>query len=265
MNDEVEDTSQDVADEVQETDSAPVDEGQAQEEEGKAPESDGEGSPATDDAGASRSKGVERRIGQLTRRFREEQRQNAELKAELERIKQRLGPPPELVRPKVSDFNTTEDYEDALLRWHDARREPTPATPPPKPMDPAAEKLIKGIEALGDPDVVDEVLNSDWPCSPGMYEYLVNSERGPELSVALASDLDLAEKLAKLSPVLAARELVKLEAGLPAAKPSAARAAPLPPPIKPVKPGSTQPNVDPDKLSDEEWVRRERARLAQRA
>lgn len=232
--------------------------------------------PADDDAGAPRNKGVERRIGQLTRKYREEQRKREELAAELEAIKKRLGPIPEPPRPRPDDFESTVEYEDALLEWNDARKQhkqnteaPKAAPPEAPPPDPVAQRLKEGIKALEAqyPDATELVFNDDWPCNGSTYEFIANSDRGPELAYALASDLDLAEKIDAMSPVLAARELVKLEAGLPAAKPTPG-AGPVnapPPPATPVKPGPTKATVDPDKMTPKQWRAWREAELAKRA
>jgi len=235
------------------------------------------GAPADDDAGAPRNKGVERRIGQLTRKWREEQRAKEELAARLKALEERVGPVPEPPRPHPDDFESTVEYEDALLEWHDARKqrkqgtpapEPAPTAAPP-PLDPAAQKLKEGIKALEAryPDASEVVFEDDWPCNPATYEFIANSERGPELAYALASDYELAEKISAMSPVLAARELIKLEAGLPAVQPTpgAKAVTPPPPPATPVKPGATKATVDPDKMSPQQWRAWREAELAKRA
>lgn len=215
--------------------------------------------PADDGAGAHRNKGVERRIGQLTRRYRNEQRENEQLRARLDTLEERLGPVPEPERPSSTDFETAEEYEDALLDWHNDSRQPaeTTTTTAAEPVDEAGKELKAGIEGLAEahPDAMEVVFDDDWPCSTATYEFIVSSDRGPALAYALASDLDLADKIHGMTPAQAARELVKIEATLPKpiASATAINPAPPPPPGEPVIPGSTAVPTDPDKMSAAQW------------
>ena len=121
----------------------------------------------------------------------------------------------------------------------------------------AADKLKAKVMAMGE-DVYDAVFLDDWPCTKEMGEFILTSDRGAELAAKLANDWELAERIQSLSPVASARELAKLEAGLPATtQPGATRRSPAPP-VTPVKPAGN-PVIDEDKLSTDEWVKRRRA------
>jgi len=220
--------------------------------------------PADDDAGAHRSKGVERRIGQLTRRYRQAEREKQALQGRLEALEQRIGPVPEPERPKTDDFETPEEYEDALFEWRDATREHK-AEPAPVPVvSDAVIRIESDLEGMleSHPDAVEVVMEQEWPCNDSTYEFLTNSEKGAELAYYLAKNQTVAARINALSPVLAARELVKVEAELSAPKPNV---TPPPPPGEPVTPSGSSVVTDPDKLSPQQWKAWREKQLAGRA
>lgn len=246
--------------------SLPGDEGQEpQTQEAGQPEGEAATTPADDDAGATRSKGAERRIRQLTAKWRSEQKAKEDLARRLDAIEKRIGPEQPPPRPQRHDYESDEEYEDSLLDWNDQRR----ATRQPQPqqvetpstgqdVDPQTAASFKAeVEKLGE-ETYDAVFTEDWPCSQEMGEFILSSERGVDLAVKLANDWELADRIQSLPPVAQARELVRLEAKLPAKKQPGAVRTPPPPPGTPVKP-SGSPVVDQDKLSDDEWARRRRA------
>jgi hypothetical protein len=248
--------------------SSTVDEGQLSENQTGDGQEGEEGQPPADDgAGASRSKGAEKRIKQLTAKWRSEEaarkamaEENRQLAERLDALEQRIGVN---ARPQKIDYEDDESYEDALLEWHTSRK-PKAASPPtsapePKPeIDPKTlDKFKASLMAIGE-DSYDAVMTDDWPCNQTMSELLISSDRGAEVAVLLANDLDLSYKIHDMTPIQAARELAKLEAGLPAKTKPRAATTPLPPPGKPVRPGAN-PVIDQDKLSADEWARRRRA------
>lgn len=223
--------------------------------------------PADDGAGAPRKKGVERRIGQLTRRYRESERQRLALKEQVEKLEQRIGPAPEPARPRQDDFETPEEYEDALLSWHDdmrAHKQGQDSSEQSATVDGAADivtEFEEQLEAVA-PDAIMVVMDDDWPCSDAMVEFIRESDKGAQLAYHLASNTSIADKLSKLSPSQAARELVKIEAELPATIQTSAgdeagkAAGGAPPPIEPGKTGGGEGGItDPDKMSTEQWLK----------
>lgn len=227
--------------------------------------------PAEDDAGAPRNnKGAERRIRQLTRKYRDAERENKKLQARLDNIEQRIGPAPKPVRPSRDDFDSVEEYEDALLDWRDATKaaESQTSTKPDDQQITDGGEILDELEAeledISD-DAAHKVMETDWACNTAMTEFIVNSEVRAPLAYHLASNPDTAAKIAKMSPVLAARELAKVEAKIVSEQKLDANAPgknTLPPPVNPNKPSANVLDND-DKLSDKQWV--EKRRKAQEA
>jgi hypothetical protein len=114
--------------------------------------------------------------------------------------------------------------------------------------------------------------NPSLPMTQGMVEAIAESDDGPALAYHLGKNPEIAEKLATLPPVAAAREIGKIEARL-AYEREKAKQKPVvsnaPPPPPQIAAGDASPKVsstDPesDRLSDEEWFRAERKRLNRR-
>lgn len=93
-----------------------------------------------------------------------------------------------------------------------------------------------------------------------VIDYIAESEAGPEVLYALASDPDLLKKVSGLSAVGAARALAQLELKLAQPKPKATSKAPAPP--QPIAARSNSPDDGPSSRdSDAEWLRKREAQL----
>lgn len=224
-----------------------------------------EETPADDDAGAhSSKKGAQRRIGQLTRKYRQAERENLELKARLDAVEKRIGPVPEPERPNREGFETTEDYEDALFEWRDAKLSHAKQDSQPEPeagqisaeQAAAIESFESALEEIA-PDAILTVMEDDWPCSTAMTEYIMSSEDPANLAYHLATNTDIAEKISKVSPIQVARELAKVEGKLSETNPGA-HEKPPPPPADTGRATGTGV-TDPDKMSTNQWVAERRA------
>lgn len=108
--------------------------------------------------------------------------------------------------------------------------------------------------------------------SQTMVEAIAESDDGPALAYHLGKNPEVAAKIASLPPIAAAKELGRIEAQLAFARESAKQKtvseAPAPTPTLDGS-GDTAAKVstassEADKLSDDEWVRAERARIARK-
>lgn len=105
------------------------------------------------------------------------------------------------------------------------------------------------------------------PLSAEVAGLIAESPDGPAIALALAKDIEQASYIASLPPVLAAKEIGKIEAKLlqakeaPKPKPVLTNVPPPPPSIE-----ATEPAVekDPSKMSDEEFSKWRRRQIAQR-
>lgn len=151
-----------------------------------------------------KSRGRDRRIKRLTRRaaqaeeaLDDERRRSAELEAELERV--RSGA--QAKKPTMRDYDSEEEYAEAYAEWKASQ---TPKTTPRKKkvQGPPQEELNAFVEAGG------EVMGTAWekamelakadkfPLNANMMEYLLDSDHGHAMFVALSKKPTLAREIA---------------------------------------------------------------------
>lgn len=119
------------------------------------------------------------------------------------------------------------------------------------------------------PDYRSKTRSPSFPVSDAMAEVFAESEEGPAVALYLANNLGLADSIARLPPLAAARELGRIEAQLVSERKAAKKVSEAPPPPPKIEgsgdPGTTgikATDQDSDKLSDEEWTRRRNKQLA---
>ncbi len=125
----------------------------------------------------------------------------------------------------------------------------------------------KEEEVRGKYDDFDQVAyNPQLPITDVMAETIRASEIGPELAYHLGSNPKEAERIARLSPFLQAKEIGRIEAKL-AEAPPVKKSSSAPEPIKPVSARVSNTGIvdttDPratKTMSDSEWIEAERRR-----
>lgn len=170
-------------------------------------------------------------------------------------------------KPHPDDFDTHEEYVEALIDWKAERKlQEREVKERENRIKAEQERLISEYQKRVDvfkkdhPDF-DEVIEEagDIKLSLTVQETILSSELGPHLAYALAKDPDELERINRLPPIAAARELGKLEARLSESpKETKPRITKAPPPPRPVS-GKSEKTVkksiyDPD-LSFEEYER----------
>ena len=126
----------------------------------------------------------------------------------------------------------------------------------------------KEEEVRGKYDDFDQVAyNPNLPITDVMAETIRASEIGPELAYHLGSNPKEAERIARLSPFLQAKEIGRIEAKLAEAPPQK-KISSAPAPISPVTARAVNPGVtdttDPRSvktMSDSEWIEADRRRM----
>lgn len=180
-------------------------------------------------------------------------------------------------KPKADDFDSHDEYVEALADWkteqklkeHDARQRETQAKTEHQSQ---VETYQQGIQVLMEKhEDFEEALESvdDIRVSPAVQQLLLDSKNGPDLTYHLAKNREEFERINKLSPLAAARELGKFEAGLskPEPKQEARKQTKAPDPIKPLS-GSgksqSEKTIYDDGLSQAEFEALEKKRLAKK-
>lgn len=257
-------------------------------------QTEAESSPATTDAGeqteteAKKPHWSVKRIDELTRNWREAERREAALMAMLQR--QQTPAQPEAAKeapkapPKLEDFNYDESAYQAALFQHvkdeaakvareELQQERT------REKEQAKKQTFKQREtdfAKANPDYIELTRDPSLPLTRDVIELATESEQGAEILYYLAKNREIAERIAELPPVAAAREIGRIEAKLekplaPQAPsvpkaPPVSKAPPPPPRIEAVEQSSPirPDSADSDKLSDAEWMRLRNKQVARK-
>lgn len=246
-------------------------------------EADADPAPAVNDADEASRKpgqGAQKRIDELTRKRYDAEREAAYWREQA--LKQQPPAQPEATRtaapqelPTLAQFGYDEmKYQAALIdfaaqeaerRTLERIREDQTRTQQAQGRSAFEKRQAEFLQAM--PDYRAKVLEDrNLPISTPMLEVIVESEQGPAIAYYLAENRDLAEQIARLPPVQAARAIGRIEARLEANRPAAAPQAPpvskAPPP--PPRIEATEPAVDkdPDQMSPEAWLKWRTKQLA---
>lgn len=220
-------------------------------------------------------KTAQQRIDEITRARREAEREAAYWrKVALEKEEQTKTPSQPSVepvlglpaRPALSQFQTTEEYEDAVVEWKLQKREAEQAAAKQRTeQEEAVRKFNRSAEKLREEhEDFDEVIEAP-VFSQDMRIILLSSDNGPALAYHLGrpENRDLADKIRNLPARQQIYELGKLETQiLLAAKTKKVPAAPAP--ITPVGGSGTGASIDESKLTDDEWFALEKKRTRER-
>lgn len=177
--------------------------------------------------------GWQRRIDKKTAENSDLKRQLAAREQELERLRSLAAPKGNASgtetkaadaskEPNPDDFTTHADFVKALTKWEVAEsRKAERAEADKAKVLTERQQVVKAYEErekafAKEHDDYQEVLDgvTDIQASPAMIEAIVTSEVGPALAYDLASNREEFERISKLSPGAAAREMGKIEARL---------------------------------------------------
>lgn len=254
-----------------------------------------ESPPAASDAGeqGKPKDGPSQRIDELTRNWRETERDRDYWRDEALRGRrqetppreERTEPPGEPAFKTLADFGYDEKAYNAYLvkelddrserrvqklrtELHDTRtaedREITRSD-----FEDRAQKWAKE-QKIEDFDLAFRAPKDGGPqITEAMAEVIMDGESGPALLHYLAKNRTVAAQIARMPPLQQAREIGRLEAKV--AKVATTKVSTAPPPAPRVEGAATTvsrvstTSPDSDKLSDDEWVKAERARVARKA
>ena len=203
---------------------------------------------------------AQERINELTRIRREKERE-ADYWKKVALEKKETPPKPATTepslpgRPKLEQFETTEQYEDALFEWRDNVREiKSTAQRQEREYESALKEFNERARKLRiQHEDFDEVIESP-VFSPAMREAVLLSENGPQVAYHLGKSENwaLAERIRNLPPSRQLYEMGKVETQLlVATQKKTVTSAPAP--IKPVGITGTGVEKDPSKMTTAEW------------
>ena len=170
---------------------------------------------------------LNKRFDKVSKRAQESEAKAAQLEKELQELKARVNPQQQQEqkpvvyegKPRADQFNDAYEYAEALAEWsaenallrrdaEEAGRKAQEAEA--KKIESWNKKLEKAKEDLPDFDRI--VQSSDVIVSDEIKKAILESDVGPQVLYALASDEDFARKLTEMDSVKALKEIGKLEA-----------------------------------------------------
>lgn len=179
--------------------------------------------------------------------------------------------PQENAKPQADDFESYDEYLDAVVDWKLAQagtkeEEQAPAAKPESKPDaqPEPEEFKSfreaGTKKYGEDfeEMMEAARNQEFAASELMVNAMLTEEVGPDLAMHFYDNPDEALRVSQLPPLKQAMELNKVAESLktqPEKKISQA-----PDPIKPEK-GSSVRDVDLSKVDTEEYIARRRKQL----
>ena len=230
-------------------------------------------------------KGFQKRINEITLKRRTAEREAEALKKENEKLRADIEAKKETTaaketeetpatgKPKEDDFDNYADFMEALSDWKvqgtiAAERKKWEAEKTEETANAEAEKQQQLIDGkLGEGrkkyDDFDKVAMDDVPYSQAMVDVVTDSDDFVEVAYYLGQHLDEADRISRLSPLAAAREIGKIEAQLsiPHSEPTpeqqtedstTKKTTNAPAPIKSIK-GTEVVNKDPSKMNNAEY------------
>lgn len=220
--------------------------------------------PVVEEHKQSRNQNAKQRLQRKLRESEQRESQLAENYADLSaKVDKLINPPAE--RPNRVEFESEEEYEDALFDWR------TPATAPvEQPIAPQATQQPYVDEAVEEnwetqqgnaedkySDFQEVLNNQNAHYSPIMADAIKGSSEGGEIAYYLGKNLNEINRINKLNPVDQIRAIDKLGNQFKSTTTNA------PTPIAPVKNGDS-PSKDVSNMSTEEYRDYRRAQMAGR-
>jgi hypothetical protein len=224
---------------------------------------------------------VQERINQLTREKYEERKQREELEQRLKSLEEKAASQtvkPEIKAPSEDDFDTFAEYTQAnaeylakvaadsaysrLTEEQQQKEQKSQADARNQELVAKQTKFHEQIAAKSEHfENATEVILGDGIApflDAEIAEIIFDSPKGVEVAYHLGTHLDEAEKIHSLPPLQRARELALLEARLETIQPK--KVSDAPDPITPLR-GSSSVEIDPDKMTADEWQQWEYERM----
>ncbi len=225
----------------------------------------------SDDKPQKKRSGFKRRIDKLSKRLTEKEAETEYWKQEALKKNQQAPEKSEASlpqaasegRPDPDSFDLHEEYVEALTEWkleqklqeREVRERQERAKSEGESIFSAHMNRVDQFRQAHDDfdEVIEDV--SSIPVPSTIQEAIITSENGPELMYQLAKNPEEFERLCKLSPLQAARELGKFEAKLSQSslKKPETKKTNAPPPINPVGSKATKSTRSPEEMSFQEY------------
>lgn len=203
----------------------------------------------------------------------QKEKAKAEAKAERRALKayretlERFAPAPQPLqakaesgRPTQAQFESVDDYVEAMAEWKLGQREQQAQQVRQQQAARSIESKTESFYAEAEKiPGFDREAFDDLPLTTAIAAAIIDSDTPAKLMAHLAQNPDEAERIARLSPARQAAEIGKLETKLA----SAPKVSNAPAPIKPIG-GAQGGTKNPSEMTDAEFAKWRRSQIAQR-
>ena len=275
---EVETAPQEETEEEQANSEAVESEGDDNSDDGKESDSSAEDTSEEHAEEVKPANGVQKRINKVVKEREDAKRENEALQ---KRIKELEGnnSDQEVKEPVESDFDTYDQYLDALDKYDSTAetKEPAKDSENDKQKDTGTDNTLTDSqrsamevirETIGSAenkpsDFEAIALNPEVPITGEMLEALAECDDPAKVMYHLGKNKDAAESIANKSPAQQMREIAKLDLTVKVSPPKPVKTTNAPDPISPVN-GSEQQTKSDSEMSFAEFEAADRARNAKR-
>jgi hypothetical protein len=216
--------------------------------------------------GTGEKDGTQKRIDELTKKFRDQERESARLRTELDKVP---APVPELApfSKTLADFEYDEDAHGKAVEAHYAA-ESTRVTDEAKQHDSqaVAQNTFNSRQtefADKNPDYYALTSNQSLPFNGELLATAMESEQGPDVLYHLAKFPETAHRLASMPPRQQAIEMGKIEAKLGLTV-TAKTVSDAPSPTPKIKGAENVVSKDPNNMTQAEYAKWRSKRIANR-
>lgn len=199
-------------------------------------------------------KTAKERISQLTTIKRDQEREIARLKAQLDRTRK-------LERPDPTKYEDSDEYASDLAAYKVRTSQTEDIEASVKDAEARATEALatahneRVMDFLEDaPDFHQVAGNPTLTITPEMANEIMDSEYGPQIQYHLGKNPREAARIAALPQSRQIREIGRLEAEV--SRPAPKRVTQAPAPIKPVAGRRVNPAFDPEKATPEEYAKK---------
>jgi len=219
---------------------------EAEDAKAKAEDKDDEANKSDDDKKPNRTSAKER-ISQLNQKWRDEQRESARLRSQLDRLRK-------AERPDPGKYDDQDEYSSDLAAYKIEQRQAASIEESAKDADQSAMRTLAEAHseramdfAAETPDFHAVAENPALRITPEMAHEIMDSDFGPQVQYYLGKNPREADRISRLAPNAQIRAIGQLEARV--STPTQKRVTQAPAPIKPIGEGRSSARKTPDTMS----------------
>lgn len=220
-----------------------------QESESQVSTDEGEQSAYLQEEDKPRPRGVQKRIDEITREKYEASRERDYWRNIA--MQNQAAQPPVYQEPLYNDAYTGQEYYAPPPTIEELTAKVKAELQAAQEKESFSRKANDFLGKIKDPDTIDFIRSDYSPITKQMADVLLTSEHGDEVAVYLARNQSEAVRISSLPAHIQGYEISKIEAKVITSK---SRQTNAPAPV-PTLGGSAKPEIDPDKLPMNEWVK----------